>query len=90
MLIPQQWQDAVASKADELQMLGYTDLTAEDIWNCVAQSWGEDLPPAYVVAQKIFDVHGATVVEYLARQNRRQKLSLEELVRSVIDSPGNA
>ncbi|MBE3556164.1 MAG: hypothetical protein IMW91_03690 [Firmicutes bacterium] len=90
MSIPQQWRDAVASKADELQMLGYTDLTAEDIWNCVAQSWGEALPPAHVIAQGIFGVHGATVVEYLARHNRHQKLSLEELVRSIIDSPGNA
>ncbi|MBR3118385.1 post-transcriptional regulator [Oceanobacillus profundus] len=60
-------QPALESKADELEMMGYSQATPDDVWNCLVQKvWkGEPDKRIHEVIQDIFHMASNTYLSYL-------------------------
>lgn len=66
-----EWKDlmipALDSKKSEFQLLGYSQATREEIWNCLVQKvWkGNPSKRVYEVAQDIFHLASTIYLSYL-------------------------
>ncbi len=50
------------SKADEFRMLGYENVSGEDIWECVSANYTDQLPPMH---RLVNDILSLRVNEYM-------------------------
>lgn len=67
----QQWFRQVGSlcesKAEEFGLLGYENVTAEDIWECVTQAYKE-IPPLHRLVNDILSLKPTKYMNYLMIQ----------------------
>ncbi|WP_421616845.1 post-transcriptional regulator [Brevibacillus sp. TJ4] len=67
----QQWFEEIAalcqSKAEEFALLGYDNVTAEDIWECVCQAYKEK-PPLHQMVNDVLSLKPNKYMNYLMLQ----------------------
>jgi len=49
-------RDICVSKAEEFRMLGYEQVTGEEIWDCVSDKYKNGTPPLYQVVNDILSL----------------------------------
>ncbi|WP_067727303.1 post-transcriptional regulator [Oceanobacillus damuensis] len=66
MVIP-----ALKSKAEELEMMGYSQATPEDVWSCLVQKVWKGAPEKrlYEIVQDILHLASNTYLSYLTRSS---------------------
>jgi len=52
------------SKADEFRLLGYENVTAKDVWDCVTAKYKE-FPPLHKLVNDILSLKGNTYMNWL-------------------------
>jgi hypothetical protein len=55
------------SKVDEFELLGYTNVFAQDIWDCVSKHYTEEnKPPLHQIVSEILSLKSSTFMSWLA------------------------
>jgi hypothetical protein len=55
------------SKVDEFELLGYSNVYAQDIWDCVSGNYTEDnKPPLHQIVSEILSLKSSTFMSWLA------------------------
>jgi hypothetical protein len=60
-------------KVQELEMLGYEDITPEDIWKCVSEKYKE-VPPLYKVVNDILSLKPGQWMNWLTMRAYKDSL----------------
>ncbi len=73
---------ALQSKAEELEMLGYSQATADDVWRCLKEKvWrGDPEKRLYEVIQDIFHLGSNIYLSYLTMSSYQN----EDLMASIV------
>lgn len=76
------------SKRNELQSLGYTDATKEDIWQCLVKKvWkGNPEKRIFEIVQDIFHLSSGVYLSYLTTESQQD----DDLMASIAAVTGNS
>src|SRR5690625_758617 len=80
----EQWREKVdavlESKRNEFELLGYQDISTDDIWRCIVDNiWkGKEFIRLYEVVQSIFHLKIHKYMDYIALDSLQQMTETEE------------
>lgn len=58
-------REVLQSKVDEFQLLGYEQVTADEIWECVASDYVRELPPLHKAVNDIFSLSATKFMNWM-------------------------
>lgn len=63
--LTQELERLCRSKAEELKMLGYEQVTGVDVWNCIAAKYKKGMPPLYELVNAILSLKPSAFMNWL-------------------------
>lgn len=64
-LLRKKLEDVLASKVDELHLLGYTEVTTDEVWACVTAKYKREWPPLYQLVNDIYSLKATELMNWL-------------------------
>jgi len=60
------------SKAQEFQMMGYEQVTGEDVWKCISAKYKRELPPLHRLVNDILTLKATAFMNWLMMETYKQ------------------
>jgi len=70
-------------KASDFALMGYVNITPQDIWRCVWERYGDTWPPLHRLVNDILTLTPTKVMDWLMRQAYKESVSTAQSAAAV-------